>query len=246
MFSDNKSASSSPVPPPYEEKVSVCCLSLHEGDKIRLLNVPLALHDPFAQVLTQAWRRGIQNRSAYGESVQFKLSGYPWYGQGDQAVPSRVLIAEIMTFMYKNGWAIYLATDLSKKQSDKDSWYFRRVTPDPRARFAAISFNRTDRVRFIGLPPDLTNSLLNCVRSTWSRGIQQQSDYHGAVELKLAGNPWWASGTETVDARKLVLHLLSAIDNNRWCVYASVDASGMQGSNDNPHGDLDTWVLKSQ
>ncbi|TPX68096.1 hypothetical protein SpCBS45565_g03388 [Spizellomyces sp. 'palustris'] len=231
--------------PPYETVTSICCISLHRGDTLRLLNVPVNLHQPLRMVLQSSWSRGIQNEGAYGESYEYQLRGYPWFGQGDEAVPSRRLVVAIMAFMYHNGWTLGVVTDLSKKVSHKDSWYFGRATPSPQARFCSISFNKTDRLRLIEAPQDLVQAVLQCVHSVWRLGIQQQFGYDGSYEIKLRGNPWRTTGTEMVAAQSLAMNLISTLGKCGWVVYASVEISSTHGPNGNSHGDLDSWVLKT-
>ncbi|KAI8821871.1 uncharacterized protein EV422DRAFT_527370 [Fimicolochytrium jonesii] len=250
-------------PPSYAAATSFCCISLHESDKLRLLNVPQELIPDFAALLTRSWQKGVQRVQRYGPSLEYKLSGRPWRGQGDDAITCRLLARDILSFMFSRGWRLAVSTDLSKKQGDSDSWFFESfVIPhstraplaggagsskmDPH--FGAISFNRSDRIRLIGLPPDLQATIVQCVKQSWARGIQHHGPFDSdprAYELKLAGNPWHTYGTDTILSRSLALSLLHCIKMNGWEIYASVDLGGRIGTNDCPAGDLDSWIIKA-
>ncbi|KAI9098187.1 hypothetical protein DFS34DRAFT_102244 [Phlyctochytrium arcticum] len=226
--------------------MSLCCLSPHMGDKLRLINVPAPLVEPFAALLQRSWQKGIQNRTLYGRSLEFKLRGYPWYGQGNDAVPSRELVCAIMEFMYHNGWKLMCCADISKKQGDKDSWFFEPLLATPASistAFASISFNRSDRIRLIRFPPPVQSALISGIR-TAHPSIQSEKVISGtnAYEFKILGNPWYASGTECVESRILVMKILACLKQLGWEVYTTVDVSGVSGDN---VGDLDSWILKS-
>jgi hypothetical protein len=53
--------------------------------------------------------------------------------------------------------------------------------------------------------------------------VQKQRDYHGTVELKLGGCPWWADGNDAVESRYFVSCLLGALKLNGWEVSGSVE-----------------------
>jgi hypothetical protein len=56
------------------------------------------------------------------------------------------------------------------------------------------------------------------------RKVQSHSQYsRGVYEVKLYGSPWWATGTETMEVRSLLLVLLEVLEIEGWTVYASVD-----------------------
>ena len=118
-----------------------------------------------------SWPFGIQREREYGSSFEFKLKGKevhlssrlrlthsltfarlgnPWSGQGSEAIPSRVLMMAILRALYNIGHVIYLSTDLSRKQFDKDSIFFRwHSVPPPPCTWFAISFNMGGTIRVI-------------------------------------------------------------------------------------------------
>ncbi|KAJ3181344.1 hypothetical protein HDU85_003658 [Gaertneriomyces sp. JEL0708] len=244
-----------PLPSPFESSHTpasassssypgFCCISLHEGDKLRILNFPAALVDPFRYVLQTAWHRGIQSEKDYGGSYQFKMKGYPWYGAGEDSVGARRLVSGIMQYMYRSGWELYVRTDVSRKHWDKDTFIFRHTArTDPAALFCSMAFNRTDRIRLIDAPEDMVSAVRACLAQSWTKGVSTEQIYHGAHEFKLNGTPWYASGKDTVSTRALVMRLLETLDRMNWDVYASVDVMST-GNNDGELGDVDSFILK--
>ena len=55
--------------------------------------------------------------------------------------------------------------------------------------------------------------------------MQREGDYCGSHEFKLSGNPWWASGEESVEARYLIGALLSQLKHHGWEVGATLDVA---------------------
>jgi hypothetical protein len=61
----------------------------------------------------------------------------------------------ILSALYHHGWYLLTSTDVSKKQQDKDSIIFQLGVPPPATSFFAVSFNEWDKLRLIGVPPEL-------------------------------------------------------------------------------------------
>lgn len=85
-------------------------------------------------------------------------------GQGYEAVPSRHLIVHVLGALALTGWHLTFSTDLSKKQWDKDSLFFKPGPPVKRV-FFAVSFNETDKIRLIDGPnPQVTEAFTAAVK----------------------------------------------------------------------------------
>lgn len=235
-------ASASTTPPPQ-----LLCLSLHETDKIRVMNLAANSIPALRACIEASWPYGIQSAGLYGISYQFKLRGRPWEGDGEQANHSRRLMAGIFGFLLRAGWILKLSTDISKWTWDKDTFYFKQdAPPDPQVQVCAISFNETDKVRVIGGPQEVANVVRSCVHNFWYRGLQRECLYYGQPEFKLLGNPWTAEGKETMQTRMFVGQLIEALDRGRWEVYASIDISRGKGGKKSHIDDLDSWILRSK
>jgi hypothetical protein len=79
-------------PPPSYALHQHACLTLNWTDRIRLIRFPPAIIDAVRQAIRVSWRRGLQNERMYAGAYEFKLAGNPWYGQGCEAVESRVMM----------------------------------------------------------------------------------------------------------------------------------------------------------
>jgi hypothetical protein len=223
------------------------CLSLHECDKLRVMNLSPGSIAALRAVVQASWKYGVQSEGLYGISYQFKLRGRPWDGDGEQANAARRLMAGVFGFLLQEGWVLRVASDLSKWTWDKDTFYFKqepRANPD--VRVCAMSFNMTDTVRVISGPPEVAHTVRACIQRFWYRGLQRECLYYGEPEFKMHGNPWTAQGTETMQTRMFVGQLIEALDHAGWQVYASIDISTGKGGNDSHYDDLDSWILRTK
>ncbi|RDW70002.1 hypothetical protein BP5796_08399 [Coleophoma crateriformis] len=251
-----------PAPPPYSSSATTSssdspaaspttfvALSLHATDKLRLLQFPKAEVPAFRTVIQTYWHRGIQREQPYGGSLEFKLHGHPWVGQGSDAIPSRVLMANLIQHLYNSGWRLVVATDCSKKSSDTDSLLFRRndarstlpgagfVEPREEVDVLAVSFNQSDRLRLVGADESLIQSFRTMLKSMQKLQAESWKDRKwNAYEFKLHGYSWSTGGVETMTTRLLLLRCLETLESHGWCLYASLDQNtGSEGS------DLDAW-----
>ncbi|KAI9183678.1 hypothetical protein H9P43_004596 [Blastocladiella emersonii ATCC 22665] len=132
---------------------------------------------------------------------------------------------------------------------------FSRAVGVPRAALAAaaagrkavavstwsISFNRWDRLRVIGARPEMAAVVRSAIDAYWRRGVAKVSDYCGAVEFKLNGNPWISSDTnDAMLSRLMVAMILAKLRNHGYSVYTSVDIS--RATSDD-HGETDSWII---
>ncbi|KAK9708027.1 hypothetical protein K7432_009868 [Basidiobolus ranarum] len=228
--------------PSYEATTSlpstVCCISINESDKIRLIGTPKDMRISFRDMLKRSWSQGIQDDRDYYEQPEFKLFGRPWHGQGDESVPSRVLLVEILRYMEQQGWRYLAAADISKKHSDKDTLFFEYTGVVCSPVIFSISFNQSDRLRIICAPPEIQDAIRAVVRNCWR--IQHERRYNGSWEFKLLGDPWFADGRETIRARVLLVNILAAIRAMGYKMYASINISG------GDQGDLDSWFFRER
>jgi len=223
--------------PVNKTQYQVCCITMNMGDRLRLLACPPEIIPLIRDSIQQTWGK-VQEERPYHGSHEFKLKGYPWHGQGDDAVASRRLLAGILSTMAKEGWNLLQSTDVSKKEGDKDSLFFERGTPDPEAILFAVSFNMGDRIRIIDAPGFLPY-VKEAITAFWPRGIQNEREYNGSIELKLSGNPWYPTGDEAVHSKLLLSQIIANFRSAGYKLYASVDISfGHEGR------DLESWVFR--
>lgn len=157
--------------PSNSQPLRVCCITLNESDKIRLIGTPPELTLPLRQAIASSWG-AIQRESNYSGAHEFKLQGNPWYGQGLEAVSSRKLITGVLRTMAQYGWNLIQAADVSRKQHDKDTLFFESaMVPDVgQVDMFSMSFNRTDRIRLIEPPAHIIAVVKGAIQSQWTRG----------------------------------------------------------------------------
>jgi len=225
------------LPPAENQNFQVCSISFNQQDRIRLIGLPLEVINAMRTTIANNWGQ-IQSEKDYYGTYEFKLTGYPWAGEGEDSVGSRRLLAGVLTTMAQFGWNLLQAADVSKKPHDKDTLFFEKGIEDPEAHLFAMSFNMRDRIRIIDAP-SLLPCVVDAVRKYWPSGIQNQCDYYGSKELKLSGNPWWPDGSECVYGRMLLCQIIANVRANGYKLYGSVDIStGHKGM------DLESWIFR--
>ncbi|KFZ11591.1 hypothetical protein V502_07479 [Pseudogymnoascus sp. VKM F-4520 (FW-2644)] len=229
-----------PVPTYTPFSTTFASLSLHRSDRIRCLQFPPSDIDGIRACIKANYAFGIQREAPYGASHEFKLCSYPWSGQGRDAIPSRIVMREILAHLYRNGWIFHVSTDCSKKGLDKDTIVFRKQqAPPPEAEWIAISFNQYDRLRLIGADEVLATAVREVLQSM--RLLQDESWKDralGAREFKIYGSPWVASGEQTMSTRLLLLRLLECLEKHGLSLYASIDQSQGHGEGTS---ETDSW-----
>lgn len=234
---DASSSFGTPVP-------QLLCLSLHENDKIRVMNLAVTSLATLRIVIQSSWQYGIQSEKMYGISYEFKLRGRPWSTSGEQAIRARQLLASIFGFLLQNGWALRVSSDLSNRNRDRDTFYFKQEAhPNPSARVCTLSFDMTDTIRVISGPPEVVQAVRASIQNFWYRGMQRECLHCGEPQFKMIGDPWTAQSSEAMQVRMFVGQLIEALDRVGWLVYASMDFS--RGKKDSDSEDVETWILRS-
>ena len=206
-------------------------VGLSSTDSLMVLNAPETLHQVFKDAVTNLWPSGIQKWSYKDEVLLIKLTGNPWCAEGAQAVHSRAMLQRIITDLFHRNWRLYGNANLKSTantlffQHDLNMTSGMSLTGLPLQDDFTLSLNGNDVVRLINAPQSLNSVVQDTLQRSWHRGIQQVSRYAGSVQFKLKGNPWWAEGHETVEARFLILKLLESLQSYGWSAVASLDTS---------------------
>lgn len=90
-------------------------------------------------------------------------------------------------------------------------------------RFACVTLNMTDRMRFINFSAPETSALRGVLGSVWP--IQEVRAYGGADEIKFKGYPWQERVNGDDNARRLIRRMLEALYDMGWVLQAAVDVS---------------------
>ncbi|CAF1102777.1 unnamed protein product [Rotaria sordida] len=227
------------------------CLTLNRTDRLRLIRFPTTIISVVRQAILSSWHRGLQNEKHYAGAYQFKLYGNPWLGQGREAVDMSVLSA-----LHHHGWYLVMATDVSKKQEDKDLLIFRAGIPPQPTSFFAVSFNERNKLRLIGAPYKVISAVQETIgtsRIQYEDWIYSETAYQFKLYVTLlflfsdphkfvtcrCGYPWTADGYETVTSRMIILDLLDCFTSLGWQLHASIN---MSTSYDGCH--TDTWFFR--
>ncbi|KAF9345227.1 hypothetical protein BGX26_003385 [Mortierella sp. AD094] len=222
------------------EQVRVCCISLNELDKIRLIGTPPELTLPIRQAIAGSWG-SIQRESVHSGAPEFKLSGNPWCGQGVEAVDTRRLITAILRTMAQCGWNLIQASNVSIKPHNRSTLFFETSeVPDAgQVDMFSISFNRTDRIRLIDAPAFILPIVKGAIQTQWKQGISTERLYHESHEFKLNGNPFLADNQESLASRVMLTQILAALRGQGYKLYSSVDvSSAISGA------DGESWVFR--
>jgi len=236
-------SSSQPSPLYTSLRSTFASVSLHRTDRLRFLGFPPTIIDSMRRVIITNWPRGIQAERPYEGSTEFKLSGNPWTSNlAAEAMSARRMMTQILAALASQGWMLALSTDISRKSTDKDTLLFRHngTIPAP-MEWLTISFSKQDRLRFVDAPEDVIRTACTAFsRMTQNTGPLAE---RGVFELKFAGNPWRASGGETMDARKILLVLMELLEAHGFTVYGSIDQKATASEN---VGETDTWHVCRQ
>jgi len=130
------------IPPPA---TSFFAVSFNEFDKLRLIGAPFELISAVretigtSEIQREEW---VYSQTAYQFKlyVTFVLSpnlyiflficrrGYPWKGNGDESVTSRIKILGLLDCFTAFGWQLHASIDMSigHEGCDTDTWFFRR------------------------------------------------------------------------------------------------------------------------
>lgn len=104
-----------------------------------------------------------------------------------------------------------------------DSLIFRYQNPaPPPCDWLSISFDWTDKMKIVDAPPgDLAEALIAEFKAKYR--LKSHELEGGRLKLKFHGQPWQASGEETVMSRMLLLSLLGILERFGYSLYASID-----------------------
>ncbi len=209
-------------------------ISLNRNDRLRCIDAPADVPTAVKNAISEGWLRGIQDEKLKFNSYEFKLSGYPWWANGTDAICSRMLMCKILERLMSIGWKVQMAIDLSRKDNDKSVLMFQRCPPGNVSIFC-LSLNETDKVRFINAPPNVTTALRDEVIRTWLFGVKKERTDQGCHELKLNKNPWnyGMNGHDGAHGRVMLSYLIKLLAQMGWFLILSADISAKYVSQEN-------------
>ncbi|KAI1873280.1 uncharacterized protein JN550_003533 [Neoarthrinium moseri] len=217
-------------------------ISMHMGDRLRLLGFDSAVHDLIRVVIKQHWSKGLRRERDYHGSHEFHFYGRPWYSHAIHPIESRRLMNRILEALFNCGWIMSLNTNVTTKVLDVDTLIFHHQSPQPEPHdWMCIGFTSGDCLRFIDAPEDVVQATINDFQTDGTLKTDVPRPWSGSHEVKVARYPWFAHGSQAVMCRLIVLRLLGVLKRHGWSVYASVNQRKQKGSLTHHEGNSDTW-----
>jgi len=201
-------------------------ISLNRNDRLRLIDAPPESIECARSMVTQFWRRGLQQEKQKFNAYEFKMAGHPWWADGEEAVDTRFFMCKLFEGLMSIGWRVQIAIDLTRKLNDKSVLTFQRCAPMSVPMFC-LSLNWTDKIRFINAPQNVVDALTAETKRVWLFGVARERMYGPSFELKLNGNPWsyGMNGHDGAHGRVLLKYLIKTCANMGWFVILSADVS---------------------
>ncbi|KAG9063382.1 hypothetical protein KI688_004264 [Linnemannia hyalina] len=231
----------------YPRSSKICCLSLHDTNKIRLINAPLSLISPLRLAIFETWNQPIQQETSLPQcgGHEFKLKGKPWGppGKNGPLLDSTNLIL-----------AMLMIDDRGKEAKGK---WDKDVEGD--VELFTVELLGYDMIRVTGAPVTVLTAVRLAILRHWTQGIEKEDAKKGAYEFKMEGFPFRTWGSETSIERLMML--IQALENMRLhgfelCSLMDLDVVGKgkqekpekqqkKGRNDGRDKQiLDSWVLR--
>ena len=100
----------------------VMCISLNSSNKMRLINFPEDIMDPFLEEVERCWQFGVSRFDIYYGVPEIKFNGNPWRCDimGHDHAHGCSLIAHIIRKLATMGWYLIVAADVSTRKVSKN------------------------------------------------------------------------------------------------------------------------------
>jgi hypothetical protein len=208
-----------PAPAYSAFKTTLASMYFHEGDCIRIMQLPQKDIDALRGIIQRLWVKGIQKeRLLYSACYEFKLHGEPWNASiwtGSESIPSRILMREIFAYLFSVGWILHA--------TNNDALIFRQQpTSPPECDWISITFHGNDRLRLIGASTELIASFRDMLKSM----VLLQDEFwkeeeNNAWEFKIKGTPWLFFGAEFAKGSLLLLRIVETLEMHGWRLYSN-------------------------
>ncbi|KAG0251408.1 hypothetical protein BG011_007626 [Mortierella polycephala] len=112
-------------------EIDMFAVSFNRYDRLRIIDGPARIIPTVREAIQQQWRSGIQEEQIYFSAMEFKLHGYPFFADGQEAVMSRMMLSQILANVKAQGYRLYTSVDISigHEGADAETWVFRAVRP---------------------------------------------------------------------------------------------------------------------
>ena len=106
----------------------------------------------------------------YCGSYEFRLSGNPWWADGEDTVESRYLVGTLLAELKKQGWEVEATLDVSRNMQDKTVFVMKQCPPS-KQEWAVIGFHETDKVGQSTTEGDFSREIFSFLDTTGRRRI---------------------------------------------------------------------------
>jgi hypothetical protein len=240
-LSQNIASDRTPELVPFQTRFA--SISIHKGDRLRLLKFTDDEIASISNIIQKSWHKPIQETRSVSYAYEIKLTGYPWWcsDNNSDATPARVLIRDLLAYLFSVGWMLTTTTNISTYAKEDDTLIFReQPTPPTESEWMAIMFAHNDHLRLIGAPGDLIAEIQTLLKGM---GLIQQEVWenikYNSYDFKLRGHPWRAGDEEGVATRMLLIRVLEILERFGWSLYASIDQQ--HKAHDENRQEKDSW-----
>jgi len=207
------------------------CMALNARDKLSIVNGTPEVINAVYGAAREVSDDKVQQKMKYG-TVQFKFPGWPFsLGCGqDSATLGKVLSTRVLEKMHAIGYDFLVSSDLTRV-GDNSSWFFRKVAVErSNVRVLCVAPGSTDKIVVVRGDPGAVATIKYAIENHWPRGIQKEKVFENMgetlTEFKLHGNPWFSSGQDAADCRRLLLGLIGKLAQHRWRLMAGTSIKG--------------------
>lgn len=112
--------------------------------------------------------------------------------------------------------------------------------------FWLLSLHGSNKLRVISSKSNLCGQELTgvidlvreLISNYWPGGVQNERNFHGSHEFKIAGSPWQADGSNGVLTRTFIAEMLERLTAEGWALHSSLELSKKLG------GDKTTFIFR--
>ena len=211
---------------PVSPGFSTMCISLQYSDSITVLHHDSGALSTIRQAIIDTWPNGVQREMAIcGTGWGFKVKGNPFFTTtSSSSAQARQMIGTILQKLFSIGWQIVVSCDLARF-NDRSSMFLRR-SPNSFSSvhpMVCVGLSSSDKLQILNLPSQLIEPLKQTIYQSWTKGIQNESYENGVLEVKMSGNPWWATDLQSVMAKVLLQNIISTLYRYQYVYTVNVN-----------------------
>lgn len=195
--------------------------TLADKNKIHVVNAPKQVIAQLKKVFSNNWNKGIAKVTKNKFGYIFTLNGEPWSDDKTISLQASSLVHRLVNSIGLLGWDV---TTIARVKNYRDTIFFRQKRmkkfDDLVGCFLSMSFYGKNKLRLIHCSdPSLADEITNFINESWEPGLEGQRRYHGTIEYRLNGKPFWADSTDGIDSKLLICALLTRLQRRGWRIH---------------------------